>query len=129
MNNQQPSIGKVAVATQDGRLSAHFRSSHAFALFHGRSRHPSALYRVNTRPDDGGTRSHEAHHRQIAALLEDCTVLICGGIGDHAAAQLEERGIRVVVAKTGGTPEAVYQAFCEGSLPLGEVHRCCHGGH
>lgn len=130
MKTQLPSEQKFAVATDHGHLSRHFRTTHAFAVFHySRSGRPSALYRVNTRPEAHGSHAAEAHHREIVELLADCSVLICGGIGDHAAALLEAHGIRVVVAATTGSPEVIYRSFRKGSLPLGTVHACCHGGY
>ncbi|GAA5481100.1 NifB/NifX family molybdenum-iron cluster-binding protein [Haloferula sargassicola] len=130
MNPTPPTLKKTAVATELGRLSAHFGRTDVFAVFTETSLpfdHP--VYRVNTRPEDPEGSHHEDHHRAVAELLGDCSIVICGGIGDRAANMLKAAGIRVLVSTREGSAEEIYRDFREGKLPVGKVHRCCCSGH
>lgn len=118
---------RVAIATRHGNLSRHFRDTHAFAIFIvSDNPSPAPVYRVNLSPEDDSAESHERHHHQIADLLEGCSILVCGGIGDRAAAILEGRGVRVVVTPADGSAEKIYRRFRSGTLPETHPHGCCH---
>ena len=118
---------RIAVAVDQGRLALHFGRTDAFAVFTDNGTPcPRAVYRVRTADPPGMAHPHGEHHNEVAALLGDCGTLICGGIGHHAAEILKQRNIRVVVAAVDASPEEIYQRFRKGTLPEGEVHRCCH---
>lgn len=128
MNRPSVRREKIAIATRDCQLSHHFRDTQAFAVFLvGDKAEPAPVYRVNLGPDYDSGSSHERYHRQIADLLADCSHVICGGIGQHAAEILEARGIHPLVTADEGAPEAIYQRFRKDSLSLAKTHPCCHG--
>lgn len=125
--NPDRSIHRTAVAVDQGRLARHFGRTDAFAVFRSNPTPcPRAVYRVRTSGPPGSESLHERHHEEVAALLDDCETVICGGIGDHAAAILEQHGIQVVVTAADGFPEEIYQRFTKGTLANGKVHPCCH---
>ena len=63
--------------------------------------------------------AHNGHHghglgAQMIAALQDCQVLICGGMGQPAYQRAQEAGLEVVLA--GGSASAAVQAYLRGEL-------------
>ncbi|MDD6434800.1 MAG: FKBP-type peptidyl-prolyl cis-trans isomerase [Clostridiales bacterium] len=111
----------IAVTYKDGEVFQHFGHSEAFKL-----------YTV----EDGKviaseiTDTNGAGHEAIAGFLAGvgADVLICGGIGDGAAAALDKAGIDVYSGVTGNPDEAV-ELFLMGKLESQGVNCDHHHDH
>jgi predicted Fe-Mo cluster-binding NifX family protein len=116
---------KIAVATIDGvSLSQHFGRSAGFVVFEldGKIVKTREL-RTNDRTphaqglcNHDGQHQHQAHsHAGILGLLEDCEIVLCGGMGAGAAQALAENGIQpILLPEPCSADEAVAQ-FLNGS--------------
>jgi len=60
-------------------------------------------------------------HAQMAEAINDCEVLICGGMGAGAYQSMQARGIRPIVTGLESIDEAI-RAYLEGSL-IDQVER------
>ena len=60
-------------------------------------------------------------HAQMAEAINDCEVLICGGMGAGAYQSMQARGIRPLVTDLESIDEAI-QAYLDGSL-IDQVER------
>lgn len=127
---------KVAVVTEDGRkISSHFGRAPFYRVFsvsddqivdeeqrskayHGQhahhEQHPDHLERHH---------EHQALHGNMLAPVDDCRVLICGGMGDPAYQKAREAGLEVVLA--GGEIRPAVEAYIRGELEsdMRRVHR------
>ncbi|RME07004.1 MAG: dinitrogenase iron-molybdenum cofactor biosynthesis protein [Anaerolineae bacterium] len=127
--------GKIAVVTQeDGeRISSHFGMAPYFRVFQVED---GAVVRDELRPKPHHARHphhHEdhAHHgkgrghlgAQMVAAIDDCQVLICGGMGTPAYQRAQAAGLEVVLA--GGKAVDAVTAYLNGELEsdLRRVHR------
>ena len=126
---------KIAVASDDGiALAAHFGRSQCFLVFDvtaGEIKGPETRANGFTAfaHGDCGSQEHGHHahsHDALVTALNDCQVVMAGGMGRRAAADLEAHGIQpLAVAYSGSAFEAV-KAYLSGSLKsLGSW--CC--GH
>ncbi len=126
---------KIAVASDDGiALSKHCGRSRYFLVFEvrdGQVKGPEARANGCTAHAQGecGDEPHEHHahsHDGLVAALQDCQVVLAGGMGRRAAMDLQANGIKpMTVAFDGPAVEAV-NAYLSGSIqPLGAW--CC--GH
>ncbi len=77
--------------------------------------------------DSNQTQHHAPAHNCTVAGLEDCEVVLCGGMGMKAAEWLLQSGIRPFIVDARHTPEEVVAAFLAGNLPSVEKDFCrCH---
>ncbi len=98
---------KIAVATTDGiSLSQHFGQSKGFVVFEveGTKIVSSEVRNNQDTPHNEGICNHGdqqhqgAHgHQGILSLLQDCSVVLCGGMGAGAAQSLVANGLKPVI--------------------------------
>ena len=111
---------KIAIPTDNGRLSAHFGHCERFAMFE---------------TDDSGREVasktfHEAPPHEPGLLPRwlhglGANVIIAGGMGQRARQLFADNGITVVVGAPEETPDALVGAYLRGTLQSG-VNTCDH---
>ncbi len=124
---------KIAIASDDGiSVSPHFGHSRYFLVYEvtdgqisGPESRPNGCA-AHVQGECGSSQGQAHSHDAMARALEDCQVVLAGGIGWRAAADLQARNIQpMAVAFAGPAAEAV-QAYLSGTIkPLGAW--CC--GH
>ena len=128
---------KIAVATIDGvSVSQHFGQSKGFVVFEveGKTLGTREFRTNNHTPHaqglcnhDGDGHQHGAHsHTNILELLNDCDVVLCGGMGAGAAQALRSQGIEPVILAASSADEAA-TSYLSGTLPTSLTGLCnCH---
>lgn len=136
---------KIAVASEDGvSVSQHFGRSAGFVVFDAndgqistgefrtnrQTPHAQGLCGIGEHTPGHGhghehAQGHSGHsHAGIVDLLQDCQVVLCGGMGAGAAQALTARGIRpVVTSAVCPASEAVAQ-YVKGELNLNTSGFC-----
>jgi|ERR1035437_442833 predicted Fe-Mo cluster-binding NifX family protein len=116
---------KIAIATDDGHTVAmHFgRASHYAVLtvvdgvvverglrdkFSPHGTAAQAPHEREAGPHGTGPGS-DARHDQMTATIEDCSALICGGMGQGAYGRIAANGIRPIVTDLRGVDEAAIE--------------------
>lgn len=99
---------KIAVAYDNGNVFGHFGHTETFKLYEVTK---SQIAEGEVVPSNG------AGHDAIASFLKDngVDVVICGGMGSHAAEALKTMGIEVVTGAEGNADDAV-AAYLAGVL-------------
>ncbi len=109
---------KIAVATVDGEsVSQHFGQSTGFIVFEveGQQVKSRILRTPADTPHNEGVCHGEGNHGGGAlGLLQECSVLICGGMGGGAAAAVQNVGIQPVLLPGVLNAEAAVKTFLEG---------------
>jgi predicted Fe-Mo cluster-binding NifX family protein len=116
---------KIAVATADGvSISQHFGQSSGFIVFdvegknvtHQESRtneqtpHAQGICQHGHDQPQGQDGQSAHNHTGILAMIGDCEIVLCGGMGGGAAQALRQAGIRpVILPATGSADDAVSQ--------------------
>lgn len=126
---------KIAVVTEDGkRISSHFGMAPRYKVFTvdenrivaeedrekpHHKRHPDH----GTNHGSDHDHSHSPGHTDMFAPLEDCRVLLAGGMGSPAHRKALEVGLEVVL--TGGEIRPAVEAYLREELPsdLRRVHQ------
>ncbi len=113
---------KIALPYQDGVLFEHFGRAKEFKLYT-----VSDLDPVTGEVIAPADLSHEAVARELKQRGVD--VVICGSIGEHARAALENEHILLFTGVTGGADD-VLEMFLQGNLECGgdEDFAGCGGG-
>jgi predicted Fe-Mo cluster-binding NifX family protein len=127
---------KIAVAISDGgAVSSHFGRSAGFVVFdvedgkvvgrHERSN--SFTPHAQGQCDGTGHHHHEGSHSHAGVVnaLSDCAVVLCGGMGRHAADELSANGIRPFVIDGPGSAEDAVSAFLSGNLKAAGTFCAC----
>jgi len=129
---------KIAVATVDGTsMSQHFGQSAGFIIYEveGESVTRREVRTNSHTPHAQGLCNHDGQHEHgehshsgIVGLLEDCGVVLCGGMGGGAAQALKAQGIQpVVVPGVASADEALARYLTEGgSTPDSGFCACKH---
>lgn len=128
---------KIAVATIDGvSVSQHFGQSKGFVVFDAEGGTLGAReYRTNNHTphaqglcNHDGEQQHEAHsHGSILELLQDCGVVLCGGMGAGAAQALRSQGIEPIIFATPFSADEAAAAYLKGTLTSSQTGLCnCH---
>ncbi len=124
---------KIAVVTDDGQtISAHYGRATGYAVFTitdgaitGREQREKAGHHTfdgHGEEAGDGTGRHgygegaQSRHNAMAAALEDCQVLIGGGMGWGAYENLKSRGIEAIITDVTNAEEAVTR-YLAGELP------------
>ncbi len=127
---------KIAVATTDGeRLTAHFGETpwyEVFTIENGKiaARERRAKPYHDDHDHEPGTHAGEHHHgiggRNFFEPIQDCQILIAGGMGERAYEWAKNMGLKVYLTK--GKVEEVVQAYLDGTLQHDprRVHRSHH---
>lgn len=129
---------KIAVASADGALmSQHFGQSRCFIVFtveEGKILGQEARDNTYTAHAQGQCQGHEEHHHDqhhshadVIAALQDCQVLLCGGMGWRAAEDLKAKGITPLMVEPNLQPEEAVRQFMDGTLKPGGGFCRCHG--
>ena len=121
---------KIAAATENGEtLSSHFGRAPQYLVY---SVEAGEISSVDTRQkphhgehaahDHGQPHAHDHDHGDMFAPIQDCQVLLVGGMGQPAYQKALTAGLEVVL--TGGAIEATVQAYLNGELAsdLRRVH-------
>jgi predicted Fe-Mo cluster-binding NifX family protein len=119
---------KIAIATDDGRtVSAHFGRAGYYAVLTVEDGVVVAReMRPKFSPHASGVGTHEgresgrhgvgpasdARHDQMAAAVADCSVVICGGMGQGAYDRMTANGIRPIVTDLQDVDEAAIECAC-----------------
>jgi predicted Fe-Mo cluster-binding NifX family protein len=124
---------KIAFATQDGKtISKHFGRAPYYLVITVEEGKETAremrdkmnhVHFANEAHHDGDATQHphgfspeeQNRHFQMAASISDCTVLVCGGMGNGAYINLNERGIKPLLTDVDSIDEAL-KAYLDGTL-------------
>jgi predicted Fe-Mo cluster-binding NifX family protein len=122
---------KIAAVTEDGeKLSSHFGQAPFYQIF--TIEDGQVLAREQLAKPFHGERAghehfhdhsqHEHGHEDMFAPIQDCRVLLCGGMGGPAYQNAISAGLEVVLV--GGQIEAALQAYLNGqaSSDLRRIH-------
>ena len=131
---------KIAVATADGvSVSQHFGQSAGFIVFevegksvtHRESRtneqtpHAQGICQHGHDHQPQGQHEQSAHnHTGILAMIGDCEIVLCGGMGGGAAQALRQAGIRPVILPTAGLADDVVSQYLNGTVSEVESGFC-----
>jgi predicted Fe-Mo cluster-binding NifX family protein len=124
---------KVAVITDDGRtISQHFGRAPFFLVAtvedgrilstEMRSKAGHHTFAQAEEPSHGHAGPHgfdpasQGRHAVMLAAIQDCQVVLAGGMGQGMYQNLQQAGIRPVMTEIRSIEEAL-QAFAEGRLP------------
>ena len=99
---------KIAVATDNGNVSAHFGHCTGFTIFDIEN---AAAASKNFIPNPG----HEPGFLPVFLKDLDVEIIIAGGMGNRAQTLFNEKDINVIVGASGSVEEAV-SAYLSGSL-------------
>jgi predicted Fe-Mo cluster-binding NifX family protein len=116
---------KIAIATDDGRtVSRHFGRAAYYAVLTVEDGAVVAReMRPKFSPHGSGTEAHQereagphgvgpasdARHDQMAAAIADCSVVVCGGMGQGAYSRMTANGIRPIVTDLQEVDEAAIE--------------------
>lgn len=121
---------KIAAVTEDGKkISSHFGMAPAYQVFtvaddqilDETQRQKS--HHTHHPEHEGQHQGHGGNHDDMFAPLEDCQVLLCGGMGEPAYQRALDAGLKVVL--TGGDIRTAVIAYLKGELAsdMRRVHR------
>jgi len=121
---------KIAVASDGVGISPHFGRCACFLVFQvdngqvvGKESRPNTYTAFALGQCDHG---HNHGHGPIVNALRDCTLVLCGGIGWHAAEELKQYGIQVSVVGENISPDEAVRRYLVGELPEGGDFCRCH---
>ena len=103
----------IAEVTQEDTLAPRLGRAVRFALFDVTGKEiRGPFYRV--RHDDPGKVCDE--HAELAALLQDCQVVIAGSVGPRMAQRLRDLGIEVVATPERRSAAQLVASYLAGNL-------------
>ena len=117
---------KIAVASNDGlSISKHFGRTNRFIVFE--IRHDEILAEelragIPCVHVEGHCEAEQAfpglshHHGDVIAVLEDCQVVLCRGMGWRAATELVHHGINPLVIVGELSPRVAVEHYLAGTL-------------
>jgi predicted Fe-Mo cluster-binding NifX family protein len=110
---------KIAVPLHQGKFSEHFGGAEAFAFY--------TVDDGNRAIGERQTGSPPEHGRGVFPMWlrkQGATVVLAGGMGPRAVDMFTQHGIQVLLGIRGDDPDAVVQAYLNGTLEsTGEL---CH---
>jgi len=122
---------KIAVITDDGKsISQHFGRAPYYMVYTieegkiknremrnkmGHNQFSSAGHAEHHHEQHGLDEASHNKHAQMAGSIEDCQVLICGGMGMGAYESMRRLNIQPIVTDLGDSETAV-QAYIDGKL-------------
>ena len=110
---------KIAVPLHQGRFSEHFGGAEVFALYTVDDSSRTIGERQTGAPPEHGRGVFPMWLRKQGA-----TVVLAGGMGPRAVDMFTQHGIQVLLGIRGDDPDAVVQAYLNGTLEsTGEL---CH---
>ncbi|HWA94660.1 MAG TPA: NifB/NifX family molybdenum-iron cluster-binding protein [Terracidiphilus sp.] len=119
---------KIAVATADGStVSQHFGQSRGFIVFtveEGRITGRELKSAADTPHNEGVCSGQAQQGGGVAALLEGCEALLCGGMGGGAATAIVQLGIKPMVLAGVPDAEEAVRMFCDGRASEKQAGYC-----
>ncbi|NLX55496.1 MAG: ATPase [Planctomycetaceae bacterium] len=111
---------KIAIPMANGKLAMHFGHCEQFALVEvdEATRQQRDMVLLTPPPHEPGLFPRWLHE-------QGAEVIIAGGMGQRAQQLFAEKGIRVIYGVPSDTPEAIVQAFLDGTIVAGE-NLCDH---
>lgn len=114
---------KIAVATPDGeKISDHFGMAPFFSIFQVDDN--TLLFDILREKPHKSSHQHDADHqheqqghglgKHVIQAIDDCQVLICGGMGQPAFRKAQDAGLEVFL--TGGSVDDAVHAYQKGEL-------------
>lgn len=130
---------KIAIATEDNeKITSHFGRAPYYRVvtlseqgvsaeelrsktFHGSGQPGEHAEHGEHQPEQG--HNHHQLHADMFAPIQDCQVLLVGGMGEPAYEKARSTGLQVVL--TGGKIDDAVQAYLRGELVSDErrIHR------
>lgn len=125
---------KIAVASVDGTsISQHFGQSTGFIVFEaeGETIKSSEWRTAQATPHAAGIcqhgSGHEHNHGGGLAMIADCGIVVCGGMGAGAANALKANGLQPVILPVAGPAAEVIARYLKGEIAGTETATCeCH---
>lgn len=111
---------KIAIPTANGKLCLHFGHCEVFAVFTVDEKEKSVLSReyLTPPPHEPGVLPAWLHERGV-------NLIIAGGMGSRAQKLFAQNNIEVIVGAPAESPEALVQAWMDGTLVSG-ANACDH---
>jgi predicted Fe-Mo cluster-binding NifX family protein len=121
---------KIAAVTEDGeKISSHFGMASAYQVFTiedhqilNETQLPKP-HHAHHPQNEGHHEGHSGNHDDMFAPVEDCQVLLCGGMGEPAYQRALAAGLKVILV--GGEIRTAVDAYLKGELAsdMRRVHR------
>jgi predicted Fe-Mo cluster-binding NifX family protein len=111
---------KIAVVTEDGqKISSHFGMAPYYQVFTVNGEQILAEEQREKsnhaqHPHDHDHQHHAGGHMEMFSPIQDCKVLLCGGMGMPAYQKAEANGLEVVL--TGGEIQTAVEAYLKGQV-------------
>jgi predicted Fe-Mo cluster-binding NifX family protein len=105
---------RIAIPLANGRLSMHFGHCDGFAMMDVDTEGKRILKR-----DDLDSPPHQPGLLPGWLAEQGASMIISGGMGSRAQELFSKHGIGVIVGAPADSPEAVVEAFLNGTLRLG----------
>jgi predicted Fe-Mo cluster-binding NifX family protein len=119
---------KIAVATADGKtVSQHFGQSRGFIVFTvegGRIAGREMKSAADTPHNEGVCSGQARQGVGIAAMLDGCEALLCGGMGGGAAQAVQQLGLKAMVLAGVQDAEEAVRMYCEGRAATAQTGFC-----
>lgn len=119
---------KIAVATADGStVSQHFGQCRGFIVFTVEEGNITGreLKDVSITPHNEGVCSGQTQRGSgVAAMLDGCETLLCGGIGGGAAQAILQLGVKPMVLPGVPDAEEAVRMFCDGRAAKAQAGFC-----
>lgn len=106
---------RIATPLANGRLTTHFGHCERFALVDVDTAQKKIIKR-----EDIGAPPHQPGLFPPWLAERGATMIIAGGMGQHAQGLFTEDGIKVLVGAPAETPEKLVADFLAGTLQVGE---------
>lgn len=128
MTDQSQVSLKIAAVTEDGQaISSHFGMAPAYRVYtvtagQVTGQEDRAKPHHTHHPEHNDQHTHEPHPDMFAPV-QDCQVLLCGGMGEPAYRKALAAGLQVVLV--GGPIDTAVTSFLSGSLQsdLRRIHQ------
>jgi len=111
---------RIAIPLAAGRLSMHFGHCDEFAFFDVDTDAKTIVEKKYLTPPP-----HEPGVLPAWLHENEAELIICGGMGMRAQQLFTTAGIEVLVGASAETPEALVEAYLDGSLETGD-NICAH---
>lgn len=114
---------KIAVTTQDGKkVSGHFGMAPYYRVIQvdaGKILGDTTREKPHNQSHEHSSDHEHGHHghglgRRAIQVIDDCQVLICGGMGQPAFQKAQDAGLEIYL--TGGSVDDAIQSYIKGEL-------------
>jgi len=120
---------KIAVASPDGvSISQHFGQSAGFIVFDVEGKEiKSSDWRVaGQSPHAAGIcqQSGGQSHGSILEIINDCKIMLCGGMGAGAAQAVMQQGLQPLIIPGPGVAQEVLSRYLNGEVTASSSATC-----